>query len=130
MIRVVHGVMIVSIFWYALASEYLFPHQENGLDRTIAIGFVVTCVLTIGIALIVRARMITPALAALQKAPDDAAALGRWRSGAVASDVFANAVALYGSGLRGIGGTLADSAPFYIAGLVLMVLWWPKPPER
>lgn len=117
------------MFVYAGVGEYYIPHQQQALGRTVATGIALMSIFQIGIALMIRARMLRPALAALRTTPDDAVAIKRWKSGTIIGDTLAEAVFIEGFALRVLGGALVDAAPFYVAGALLMLLWWPRRPE-
>ncbi|MGC1831360.1 MAG: hypothetical protein WA663_13235 [Candidatus Acidiferrales bacterium] len=76
----------------------------------------------------IRSRRLRLAFETLRTKPDDAESLARWRYGVVLCDTLAQAVVLYGFVIHFIGGTNREVAPFFIAGAVAMVVWWPKQP--
>jgi hypothetical protein len=75
-----------------------------------------------------RSKQLPIAFETLRTKSDDAASLGRWRTGVIISDALAEAVVLYGFTVHMLGGTAKEVAPFFIAGLAAMLIWWPKQP--
>ena len=125
-LRAIHLALLASMLLYVYLGEKLFSRQPNSTDRTFVTAVAVISAAMIGIAFIVRAKMIRPALDRLQSVPDDANSLRRLRSGSIVSYILAESVVMFGLILRALSGTLHQSLPFYIAGPVLMVLWWPR----
>jgi hypothetical protein len=78
------------------------------------------------IALVVRSRMVTPAQEKLRVQTDDGGALKRWRIGSLISLVLVESVALYGFALRVMGGTRSHTWPFYLAAILIMLMWTPR----
>ena len=77
-------------------------------------------------ALVVRGKMVKPAKQRLQVQIDDADALKRWRMGSLLSFVFVELVALYGFVLRALGATRSQTWPFYLAAILIMLIWTPS----
>jgi hypothetical protein len=122
----VHLVLLASMILYVWTAEKFISHQGKSLDRTLATAIAIASVAIVGIAFLVRTKMVRPALDALQLRPDDASSLARWSSGSIYSYILIESVVLFGFVLRFLGGTLAQSAPFYAVGIGLMLLWRPQ----
>ena len=125
--RIVHAVLLSSMILYILMAEKL-SHQEPHDIHMIWIGFQVSGLMILAIALFFRIKMLQPAAVTLQEKPADQTALARWRAGNILSFVLAETVVLFGFALRFIGGTTWQSLPFYIVGIALMLVWWPHRP--
>ena len=82
----------------------------------------------LGVAAWMRSKKLGPAFEALRTAPDDPKALAAWRQGVVIGDCMALAVVLFGLTIHMLGGTTDQVAPFFIAGTVVMLFWWPRKP--
>lgn len=80
----------------------------------------------VGIATVLRGKMIRPAVNKLQRSPQDSAALAAWMSGNILSFVFALSVALYGGVIRVMGFSWNIAACFFVAGFLLLLLWTPR----
>jgi hypothetical protein len=72
-------------------------------------------------AIVLRTTLIQLALDVLQTKADDKISLVRWRAGRIISYSLAEVVVLIGFEMRALGATLARTAPFYIAAIVLML---------
>jgi hypothetical protein len=125
-LRTVNLVLLASMILDVWAAEKLFPHEPRTLNRIMATEFAVMGAAMLGIAFFARKKMVGPALDALQFKPDDVSSLTRWRAGNILSYILMESVVLFGFALRFLGGTLAQSVPFYAVGLGLMLLWWPR----
>jgi hypothetical protein len=126
-VRILHAVILYSMILFILMAED-FLHHEPHKVHLIWIGFLVTGLMVVGVAISFRLRTLQPAAEVLQTSPDDRMALSRWRFGNILSFVLAESIVLLGFALRFLGGTITQSLPFYIVGLALMLVWWPGRP--
>jgi hypothetical protein len=127
-LRTIHFALMASLFLYIWAGEKVLPHNQQTPDRLFATLTGLVAATMFVAAIVVRAKMVQPALELLQTEPDNKQSIGRWRSGSIISYVLAETVALFGFSLRSLGGTLAMSAPFYIAAILLMLFLRPRRP--
>jgi hypothetical protein len=127
-VRTVHGVLLFAMFMQVLTVEKILPHQPRQLDSTFTSAILVLSIAIVGATVYIRLKMVGTALDTLRSTPDDPNSLAKWRKGVVLSDVLLDAVVLYGFVLRLLGGPLQQSLPFYVVGIGLMILWWPKHP--
>jgi hypothetical protein len=125
--RIVYAVLLFAMILQVLLAETL-SHPVSHDIRVIWLGFLMTGLMEIGIALLFRFKMLQSAADSLQEKPDDQTALARWRVGNILSFVILDSVVLYGVALRFIGGTTWQSLPFYVVGIALMLVWWPRRP--
>ena len=129
--RVLNAIFLVSVLLYAWVGEFAGPKsslepQQLAVYR-IALGILAP--MNVLIALGFRRKQVGIAAATLQSLPDDAEAIGQWRSGNLISFVLAETVALLGLMLLFLGGTLKISLPFYVGALLLLIVWFPRKPE-
>ncbi len=127
-LHVLHSAILLSMVLYIGVAEKVVPHPPRVLNPVFPLAFGFFSLSAIGFALFVRTKKIRPALDALQAKPDDRDALGSWKSGTVLTDVMVECVVLFGFAQRFLGATPAQAAPFYITGIALMLLWWPRRP--
>jgi hypothetical protein len=120
-------VLLSAAIFYVLTAEKLFHHEAHDV-HLIWLGFLVTGLTLVGVALFFRLKMLQPAAETLQTNLDDQSALARWRIGNLLSCLLAEAGVLLGFALRFMGGTTRQSLPFYIVGIGLMLVWWPRRP--
>jgi hypothetical protein len=127
-IRIVHGVILFAMVLIIYNGEVLIPHKLRDLGRILPIAYGIVSLHVIGLALYFRTTKIRPALEILQLKPDDPKALQQWRAGGILTAVLMDTVVLFGFSLLFIGAAPKISLPFYIAGIALMLLWWPQRP--
>ncbi len=123
--RILHGVLLVSMVLYAALGEKLGPAERREL-KIIPLALAVQALLCLGIALFFQARMVRAAAEALCLRPEETQPLQRWRTGNIISFLLCEAAALFGLVLRMLGGTFLGSAPFYAVAILLMLLWVPR----
>jgi hypothetical protein len=123
--RILHAVMLFSMFLYALVGEKVGP-APSMLQPTFYRAFVILAAALVCVALILRAQILAPALEGIKARPEDPVAWARWRVGNIVTFVICEGVALFGFALRMRGGKLAASLPFYGAAILLMLIWAPR----
>ncbi len=123
--RIIHGVLLVSVLLYAALGEKIGPADAKDL-KILPQLFALPAVVNVLIAFFAQYRVVRPAGDALRLRPDDAESLGRWRAGNLISLVLCESVALFGFVLRLLGGTVLVSAPFYSVAILLMLVWRPR----
>jgi len=77
---------------------------------------------------VLRRKSVLPAAATLSIQAEDVAALARWKTGQIVTWALSLSIALYGLVLRYIGFSFPQTAPFFIAGFVLMLFYLPRRP--
>lgn len=126
-VRMIYGALLFSIVLYIVVAEQVGDHASHDA-QAVLLGLAAVSLLTTAVAVMVRIKLVQPAAEILQTQPNDSAAMGRWRSGIIASFVLAESIALCGCGVRFFGGTLLQASPFYAVAIALMLLWWPRRP--
>ena len=104
------------------------PHQRSNDIRILYNAFLLLALLLVAIALFFRQKKTAPAIERLHDQPNDRGAIQNLMAGSILSVVLAESVVLYGFALRFLGATRPQAAPFYVAGIFLMLLWWPRQP--
>lgn len=127
-LRIFQGILLASMVLYPTAAGMMSLHFDKPLNPAMFGSLTVVSAIYVGIALWFQITRIRPALETLQARPDDATSLDRWRSGVIVSCVMLEAVVLTGFALRFIGGTFLESLPFYCAGILFMLIYWPQRP--
>jgi hypothetical protein len=128
-VRMIHGAMIVAIFLYGwMPRIVLAPRNPQPLDPNLPAMLGVLALGVIALGFFIRSKWITAAYATLRAKPDDAQSLAQWRKGAVVSAALGELVVLCGVVIYLMGGEVKQAAPFFAAGLVVKLLWWPKRP--
>jgi hypothetical protein len=124
----VHGVLLFSMLLYVFMGEIAIQHEPRDLSRILPIIFGVVSLQIIGMTIYFRRTKVQKASETLQSKPDDAKALQQWRFGGILTAVLMEVIVLYGFALRFLGAPRAQAVPFYVAGIGLMLLWWPQRP--
>ncbi|MGH9530863.1 MAG: hypothetical protein ACRD2Q_00620 [Terriglobales bacterium] len=127
-LRVIHVALLLSCLLYAYIGKVVGP-KEPGDVQIFLIAFAFLGVTDVGIAMVLRSRIVGSAEEVLRQSPADALALQRWMSGHFIGYAMAEAVALFGLVLRMLGGTLVQALPFYGAAVLLLLMWMPRKPE-
>src|SRR5579864_3723804 len=125
-LRTVQAALLASIFLYAFVAEKMMQRPTNAPSSSLVTSITILAIAMIFTALVVRSRMVTPAQEKLRDQTDDVEALKRWRIGSLVSLVLVESVALYGFVLRFMGGTRTQSWPFYLAAILIMLVWTPR----
>jgi hypothetical protein len=122
--------MVYAVY---LGCVFLIAHQAEQLAgtgtgySTTFLGVMVFFGVFDGlIAYSIRRKKLFPALDRLRRDPIDAGALKEWRFSTNLSLVLTMSIALYGLVLRILGGSRLISWPFFVAALLLMLMWRPQ----
>ena len=124
-VRIIHGVILVSVLLYMLVIFQVHP-REGHLSPAMPGVFAVFCATEIAVALVLRARLLTPYTETLRSNPDDAQALGRWRAGNLVSITLAQSVAVFGFVLKFLGANWFVAGPFFATAIFLLLIWTPR----
>jgi len=123
-----HGALMFAIVLYIFVLGIIPRQPAQPLDPHLAWALGIVACAAIAIALFVRAKKLGTAFDALRNNAADQVALGQWRQAVIVSDALAISVVLYGLAIYLIGGTEQQAIPFFAAGSVLMIFWWPRRP--
>ena len=128
LLRIIQMALLGSVALYIVIAEKVGPQEPKDVKQlqVLLALFAGSLVMTI---FFYRQRVLRPAEDALRVQAEDAVALRRWRMANLVTLVCAEAVVLYGMVLRFLGGTLLQAAPFYAAGVLLMLVFTPRRPE-
>jgi hypothetical protein len=119
---------MVSMFLYVYVLRIIPTPAPRKLNPMFLLGMSICGLTILAVAIVFRRVKIQPVFEALRINPDDARSLQNWRSASIVSAVLAESVALLGFSIYMTGGTIAQSAGFFIAGIAAMLLWWPRRP--
>jgi hypothetical protein len=127
-VRTLHGILLFTMFLYAVTAEKIQGARSQALNPAFLSGLAVASIAILGIAQFMRVKYVRSALDTLSSTPDDPSSLANWRKGAIVSDVLLESIVLCGFVVRFLGGTFVEALPFYAVGIGLMILWWPQRP--
>jgi hypothetical protein len=128
LMRIVHGALIMSIFLYVLVCWRVGASHPEPMDESFVMALGVLSLGIIAAGFYLRSKWIGAAYESLRAKPDDPASLALWRKGGIVSACFGESVVLYGVVIYLISGNTKQAAPFFVAGLLVMLMWWPKQP--
>jgi hypothetical protein len=128
-LRIVHAAMLFATFVYVWLPEAVKRDTGENLSNAFYLAFAVIAATCAGGTFIVRQMMIAPISEHLRAHPEDRSAVFRCFAGNVVVFALCEAIALVGLALRFGGASLKQSAPFYAAGIVLLVLFFPRRPQ-
>lgn len=80
------------------------------------------------VIVLLRRKLVVPALTLLATQPGDTGALARWQSGQIATWGLSTCIAMYGLILRYLGFDFRQLLPFFIGGCALMLFYTPRQP--
>ena len=126
-VRLVQIAMLVGVVVYVAVGELAgrAGTSNNALFYTLSLA----AVSTLGAAFVVRRTLVLPSEALLGEKPGDRLVQSRWKSGYIFLYALCEAVALYGLVLRMVGFTLIHVWGFYLGGVLLLLLFSPRPPQ-
>lgn len=130
LVKILRAGMLVSIALYGLVGELVAKPANQPRNIAVFNALTLLAVVMVAVIVVVRRSLVLRAEEALSSAPGDAAALNRWRGGYIVTYAICEAIALFGLVLRILGFTIAQVAPFYVAGIVLMLFFNPRLPSR
>jgi len=110
-------------FW----GQWFVPWREAWILRSATFSQP-WAVAIVGLIFVVRRTLVLRSAESLASPPDDALALGHWKSGYFATYALSEALVLFGLILRFTGGNFERSFPFYIGGFALLFFFAPKEP--
>lgn len=127
-VRFIHLGILVSVVLYIGLAEFLRRGRSEEISNEIYWGLAIAGAGLAATGFVVRQMMLDPALQTLHMQPNDAAAVGRWRAGYIIIFSVCEGVVLCGFLARFLGSTAVQAAPFYAAGIILLLLFFPRRP--
>lgn len=127
-VRLVRVAMLAAIVMYVYVGEVASRASTPNVAFFYGLSFVSISI--VGAILVVRRTQVFQSQARLAERPDDGVALGRWRAGQIVTYALCEALALFGFVLRLAGFRLTDVWPYYLGGFALMLVFWPRTPQR
>lgn len=127
-LRKMHGALITAVLMYVYTLHVIPAPVPQRIGAPLLATLAVLSASVIAFGIIIRKKKIEPAHETLRRIPDDLAALGQWRIGAMISAAFAESIGLFGLVIYLLGGTTKQAAPFFAVSLIVMLVWWPRKP--
>jgi len=126
-VRLIQVAMLVSVVLFVLVGEVVGSIPKLS-DPTLFYALSLATITIVGVILVVRRTLVLQSATMLAARPNDAAILGRWRTGYVMTYALSESIALFGLVLRLIGFTLSQVWSFYIAAFILLLFFGPRRP--
>jgi hypothetical protein len=123
-IQTVRFILLGAIVMYGLLVLRL-PSSATPNPIVLRVLTVVAGAIVVLLIVMRRIQVLT-AEAILEKQPQDAKALARWRQGHLVTYILSLSIALYGLVLHFFGFSISQIAPFFIAGTALILFLGPK----
>src|SRR6266850_5039298 len=127
-LRIVHAAMLAAAVLYIFLPETVKRDRVEEPGQVTYLAVALIAAFSVGAVLMVRQVIVGRALETLQLHPEDGASLKRWFSGNMILFALCESVVVYGLALRFIGATWVQVAPFYAAGIILLLLFAPRKP--
>jgi hypothetical protein len=127
-LQILRMAMLASIVIYAVVAERFAP-PSHPVESVFLPAITILAFCTAASIFPLRRMTIGRSEQILATKPDDAAALGRWRTGHIATFALCEAIALYGVVLRFVGVTAHRTYPFYATGFILTLFFAPRRPS-
>jgi hypothetical protein len=129
-LQMIRWAMLVSVLLYVAVGE--FAARPPAAPPNLLLFYVLTfmAVTMVAVIMMLRRLFIKPAVDALGTLDTSPVIVNRWRTGYIVSYALSEAIALYGLVLRFLGFTLSQVAPFYVAGIILLLLLSPRRSEE
>ena len=128
-LRLLQWSMLASILLYLAVGELVRP-VAKAIDPSVSYLFTTLAVAIVGVIFVVRRTLVARPAASLALQPEDLISLSHWRTGYIVTYALCEMLALFGLIQRFLGSGLQQSAPYYLAGFILLVFFRPQQPEK
>jgi hypothetical protein len=127
-LQIVRFAMLISIALYFGMVRMIPSHASPNplIFRVIALF----AFANLGALVWLRKLLVAIPFEVLRSRPEDAAALGKWKSGQVITWALGESIALYGLILHFLGFSMGQEIPIFLAGALLILIFPPSLPER
>ena len=120
--------MVAALVVIILLPEWVHPHPDHPAPKVFFFAITGLACVDVAIAFFMHRMMLRRATPVLAANPEDKAGLNQLRTAYVMAFAFAIAIGLFGLVLRFIGFSLGQVAPFYVAGIGLLLYFNPRAP--
>jgi len=124
--RIIYAALLFAALAYVVVAAYASNLSTGRVPMAVVegIGIAALSLLTVGVFF--RLKFVQPGAEKLRANPDDETGARIWRTGTIVSLVFAESIVMIGLTVKLIGVSWNQSAIFYVAGILVMLAWWPK----
>src|SRR5271165_7014017 len=125
-VRVIHVAFVVTWFLFIFILQYEVKPAERPIEPITVAALALAAVSSVSVGWTMRGKHLAMAAEVLQREPEDAAAIARWRFANILSCAFAESVTLFGFMLKMMGARWTIAGWFFAGGMILLLLWWPR----
>jgi multidrug transporter EmrE-like cation transporter len=126
-VRVIHCAFMVAVCLYVYVP-FAVPNTPAEVAPGVYGGIALISLLVAVAVFVIQKKMIASSAGKLRIAPDDAAALMKWRKGSILSCVFTLTIALFGVAFWFLGADWMHVAPFFVVAAGILIVTFPKRP--
>jgi hypothetical protein len=127
-LQTIRFALLGSIVLYFLLSLYS-PARSEGSPQMIEI-LALTSVVIAAAVFVLRGKVLGPSATLAATQPEDANAMSLWRTAHIIMWALCEVIAMYGLLLRYLGSTVAQAAPFFVCGFLLILFLAPRRPQQ
>jgi len=125
-LQTIRFALLASIALYFVVSLYS-PARSQGSPQMFEI-LALTSAVIVAAVFVLRGKVLAPSATLAATQPEDANAMSLWRTAHIIIWAMCEVIAMYGLLLRYLGATVAQAAPFFAAGFLLILLLGPRRP--
>ncbi len=124
--RIIHMAFMFAAAAYVVVGVYAAGEVKGNVPMGVIGGVGLGAFSLLVVAAFFRMKYLRPGAEALRKNQEDVQAARQWRTGTVVSLVFAESIVMFGLVVRMIGASWNVSGIFYVAGILVLLAWWPR----
>jgi hypothetical protein len=129
-LRIIHAAFVFTWFLFILLMVYIIHPAEKSVAIAIPLALGVAALSTMSVAQAMRQKLVVAPAEELAVHPDNGLLVQRWRTGNILQFTFAESITVFGLLLRLLGASWTFAAPFFAAGLLMLLLSAPRDPSK
>src|SRR5689334_23421056 len=126
LLRFMQIFMLAAMGIFILLPKWLHPHPNHPPVRVMFFSITAMACVDVVVAFLMHRLITQRATLVLARNPEDMMALNRWRMAYVIAFTLAISIGLLGLILRFRGFNLGQVAPFYVAGIGMLLYFNPR----
>lgn len=123
-LQTIRFALLGSIVIYFVVSLYSSARPEESPQMILVLAL--TSVVIAAAVFVLRHKVLAPSAALAATQPEDTKALSLWRTAHIVMWALCEVIAMYGLLLRYLGFTVAQAAPFFVCGFLLILALGPR----
>jgi hypothetical protein len=129
-LQVIRFTFVASILLLASVATRIFPDSVGPPNLLVFEILTLVAVINVIWIFVMRRFTVARAVPTLRADPNDMGALKRWKAGYIVIYGMSEAIAGFGVVLRGLGFGMSLVAPFFLAGIILILFFTPRRPSN